>query len=284
MSKQSEPCSDDAALSAPNAVPAWSGNQTNNGYAFVTSTGVLCVAKAVDGNVGADASDELRKTTGDAKPVTLRDTGKAEKTTPAADPVAAARTSLATVQAGLAAGLGNHHVEKNSDDFANQNKSPKEHPPAPKYGGSFDTDVPCLGCGALGVDGSFLLCNGCPAGGHLDCLGMRCAPLGNRWECDSCEGGRLAGIRPPGTYGDGFPKSRHTVLPELVTVVHTSRYSRLTLFVHNKRKAGIRTRRRRRRARRENRYVFLPFPNQKPLVRSHTRPAKGASPPRIARP
>jgi hypothetical protein len=30
--------------------------------------------------------------------------------------------------------------------------------------------------------------------------------------------------------------------------------------------------------------VFLPFPNQKPLVRSHTRPAKGASPPRIARP
>ena len=37
----------------------------------------------------------------------------------------------------------------------------------------------------------------------------------------------------PGRAGEGtywaFPKSRHTVLPKLVTVVHTSRHTRLTL-------------------------------------------------------
>ena len=74
------------------------------------------------------------------------------------------------------------------------------HPPAPPYGAAFDHGVPCSVCGELGEDGTFLLCQGCPAGGHLDCLGMDAAPSG-RHECDACQGGRLAGITPPGRAG-----------------------------------------------------------------------------------
>ena len=74
------------------------------------------------------------------------------------------------------------------------------HPPVPPYGAAFDHGVRCSACGELGEDGTFLLCQGCPGGGHLDCLLMDDAPSG-RYECDACQGGRLAGITPPGRAG-----------------------------------------------------------------------------------
>ena len=57
-------------------------------------------------------------------------------------------------------------------------------------------DVPCMVCGDGNGGGSFVLCDGCPAGGHVDCLGMDAVPSGD-WCCAACEGGRLAGLGTP---------------------------------------------------------------------------------------
>jgi hypothetical protein len=46
-------------------------------------------------------------------------------------------------------------------------------------------DVPCMHCGATDGDDSFVLCDGCPNGGHLMCLGMTGVPTDD-WHCVVC--------------------------------------------------------------------------------------------------
>ena len=49
-----------------------------------------------------------------------------------------------------------------------------------------DDDVPCLACGRADGESDFVLCeNGCPTGGHYQCLGMAAVPEGD-WFCDAC--------------------------------------------------------------------------------------------------
>ena len=68
--------------------------------------------------------------------------------------------------------------------------------------GEPEPNVTCLVCGDFGDDSEFVLCDGCPAGGHLDCLKLLRKPdSGDDWHCDACEGGKLAGIQPPGRAG-----------------------------------------------------------------------------------
>jgi hypothetical protein len=68
--------------------------------------------------------------------------------------------------------------------------------------GEPEPNVTCLVCGDFGDDSEFVLCDGCPAGGHLDCLKLLRKPdAGDDWHCDACEGGKLAGIQPPGRAG-----------------------------------------------------------------------------------
>ena len=164
--------SEDATILSPALVPAWNGD--DGSVAFDSSRGVTRVTVCT-------YDVEMMGVTTDAN---LTD-----------DRVVAMERTMADVQQTLGV------RSENLDAGLTRNKqTPSEHPPTPAYGSSFDEDVPCLGCGCVGVDGAFLLCNGCPAGGHLDCLGLQTAPPG-RWECDACEGGRLAGIRPPGRLG-----------------------------------------------------------------------------------
>uniref|UniRef100_A0A7S0PT87 PHD-type domain-containing protein n=1 Tax=Micromonas pusilla TaxID=38833 RepID=A0A7S0PT87_MICPS len=51
---------------------------------------------------------------------------------------------------------------------------------------AFD-DEPCLACAAVDRPEDFVLCDGCPRGGHFDCLGLRGVPAGD-WFCAGCEG------------------------------------------------------------------------------------------------
>ena len=74
-------------------------------------------------------------------------------------------------------------------------------PPLNRWGEP-EPNVTCLVCGDFGDDSEFVLCDGCPAGGHLDCLKLIRKPdSGDDWHCDACEGGKLAGIQPPGRAG-----------------------------------------------------------------------------------
>ena len=67
--------------------------------------------------------------------------------------------------------------------------------------GEGQDDVACMVCGVMGHESpDFVLCVGCPGGGHLDCLNMHCVPEGN-WFCAACRGGMLAGIKPVGRAG-----------------------------------------------------------------------------------
>ena len=47
-------------------------------------------------------------------------------------------------------------------------------------------DVPCLVCGRLDGEEDFVLCDGCPSGGHYRCLRMDAIPTGD-WYCDECQ-------------------------------------------------------------------------------------------------
>ena len=49
---------------------------------------------------------------------------------------------------------------------------------------AFD-DEPCLACGVADRPGDFVLCDGCPRGGHFDCLGLDGVPAGD-WFCAGC--------------------------------------------------------------------------------------------------
>ena len=46
-------------------------------------------------------------------------------------------------------------------------------------------DEPCLACAGVDRPGDFVLCDGCPRGGHFDCLGLRGVPAGD-WFCAGC--------------------------------------------------------------------------------------------------
>ena len=49
---------------------------------------------------------------------------------------------------------------------------------------AFD-DEPCLACAGVDRPGDFVLCDGCPRGGHYDCLGLDGVPAGD-WFCAGC--------------------------------------------------------------------------------------------------
>jgi hypothetical protein len=46
-------------------------------------------------------------------------------------------------------------------------------------------DVPCLKCGETDGEPDFVLCDGCPKGGHYQCLGLPGVPDGD-WFCTDC--------------------------------------------------------------------------------------------------
>lgn len=46
-------------------------------------------------------------------------------------------------------------------------------------------DVPCLKCGETDGEPDFVLCDGCPKGGHYQCLGLPGVPEGD-WFCADC--------------------------------------------------------------------------------------------------
>ena len=49
-------------------------------------------------------------------------------------------------------------------------------------------DIPCAWCGDTSGESAFVLCDGCPNGGHLACLGLRGVPK-NAWFCAVCADG-----------------------------------------------------------------------------------------------
>ena len=55
-------------------------------------------------------------------------------------------------------------------------------------------DIPCAWCGDGSGESAFVLCDGCPNGGHLACLGLRGVPK-NRWVCAVCADGARARAR-----------------------------------------------------------------------------------------
>ena len=62
----------------------------------------------------------------------------------------------------------------------------------------FLDDVPCMRCGCVDDEATFVLCDACPNGGHLACLGLERVPTGY-WSCEVCVSRRRApGRRPPG--------------------------------------------------------------------------------------
>jgi hypothetical protein len=64
----------------------------------------------------------------------------------------------------------------------------------PHYNPDMDTDdddPPCMECGGMEDEDSFVLCDGCPNGGHFYCMGIKKIPKGN-WECVVCVGGKKA--------------------------------------------------------------------------------------------
>ncbi len=200
----------DDALNAPACVPAWNADR-GLGATFVASRGgVLGPARRPP---RAPAPNSLAKT--------LLESPKAPSKPAALLPrddttrlVERAMAEVANTLAGSPGAIGSGTFSAKTSqrvaapatgaetDAAEQreNVAPASRPRTPAYGDAFDASATCAGCGGPGADGHFLLCQGCPAGGHLDCLGLAAAPEG-RWECEACEGGRLAGIRPPGRAG-----------------------------------------------------------------------------------
>jgi len=71
-------------------------------------------------------------------------------------------------------------------------KSYARPPPPPFYDPELDddADAPCMKCGRVDDEASFVLCDGCPNGGHYYCLdGLTEVPRGD-WHCVVCEGER----------------------------------------------------------------------------------------------
>ena len=190
------------ALRAAACVPAWNADR-GLGATFVASVGGLVgpARRAPRAAFVAAVATGVKenRTSLTAAPSTL----------PRDDTTRLVERAMAEVANTLAGGVpgatrdggaekASREAERKERD--SENVAPTSRPRAPAYGDAFDVSATCAGCGGLGADGHFLLCQGCPSGGHLDCLGLERAPEG-RWECEACEGGRLAGIRPPGRAG-----------------------------------------------------------------------------------
>ena len=56
---------------------------------------------------------------------------------------------------------------------------PPDPPPPPP------DETPCMVCGRVDGEEDFVLCDGCPKGGHYACLGMPAVPTGD-WFCPEC--------------------------------------------------------------------------------------------------
>ena len=210
-------CAAKNALLSAACVPAWNADR-GLGATFVTSRGGLLGparrAPRAAFSAAPSAAERPAKPAKPEKPASV--VARAAATPlPRDDTTRLVERAMAEVANTLAGGVesgpaGSRRAEsaENAKDGAagtagpadGENVAPNARPRAPAYGDAFDASAACVGCGGLGVDGHFLLCQGCPAGAHLDCLGLTAAPEG-RWECDACEGGRLAGIRPPGRAG-----------------------------------------------------------------------------------
>ena len=205
----------DDALNAPACVPAWNADR-GLGATFVASRGgVLGPARRPP---RAAPRNSLAKTLLESPKAPSKSTPeKPAALLPRDDTtrlVERAMAEVANTLAGSPGAIGSGTFSaKTSERVAapatgaetdaaeqRENVAPASRPRTPAYGDAFDASATCAGCGGPGADGHFLLCQGCPAGGHLDCLGLAAAPEG-RWECEACEGGRLAGIRPPGRAG-----------------------------------------------------------------------------------
>jgi hypothetical protein len=196
---------DEDALRAAACVPAWNADR-GLGATFVASVGGLVGPRrrapraTFVAAVKETGVKEKERTSLTAAPSPL----------PRDDTTRLVERAMAEVANTLAGGVkgdatrdaGDTKAEVRETEISrdSENVAPTSRPRAPAYGDAFDASAKCAGCGGLGADGHFLLCQGCPSGGHLDCLGLTRAPEG-RWECEACEGGRLAGIRPPGRAG-----------------------------------------------------------------------------------
>ena len=114
-------------------------------------------------------------------------------------------------------------------------------------------DVPCLKCGETDGEPDFVLCDGCPKGGHYQCLGLPGVPEGD-WFCADCVKDKETHLSPrkvpsaddfdEGTLGreaQGQDAARHGGLL-LQQLAHQARHER-------RRRRQVRVRRRRRSAR-----------------------------------
>ena len=103
------------------------------------------------------------------------------------------------------AALAKSTSEAAAEAAKNDSKPPPA--PAPLAGDPVplkENNVRCVVCARVGVDArDFILCDGCPAGGHLACLRIDPPPPppNASWCCHACRGGKLAGIAPPGRRG-----------------------------------------------------------------------------------
>ena len=74
----------------------------------------------------------------------------------------------------------------------------------PDLTGDDDVDVPCMQCGRADDEATFVLCDGCPNGGHCRCMGLTGVPEGD-WYCAVCvAAGRAAGQAPGADGASGW--------------------------------------------------------------------------------
>ena len=210
----------DDALRSAACVPAWNADR-GLGATFVASREGLLGPKRRAPRAGPAAAPEKKPTAAAAAAAAASKPAPPPRATapplPRDDTTRLVERAMAEVANTLASGvepgsrLGEGGSERavaareagaseEGDETGRETVAPAARPPAPAYGDAFDASAACVVCGGLGADGHFLLCQGCPVGAHVDCLGLAAAPEG-RWECEACEGGRLAGIRPPGRAG-----------------------------------------------------------------------------------
>jgi len=78
-------------------------------------------------------------------------------------------------------------VDKDVDTDTIPQSNPTDQLPIHDPGVPLD-DIPCAWCGDAADEGLFVLCDGCPNGGHLNCLGLRQVPK-KSWWCAVCADG-----------------------------------------------------------------------------------------------
>ena len=159
--------------------------------------GDVIVSLGSQGKWAQEKGARERKTKWDKKGQSRSD----QKAVPSTGEIANARSSrvppyhrFAKSFVGGGGGAGGSGTTDVSDDVpvGDAPATASEITPIPNDPGVPLDDIPCAWCGELTDEGLFVLCDGCPNGGHLSCLGLRSVPK-NAWWCAVCaDGGETA--------------------------------------------------------------------------------------------